>query len=283
VDDITPDDPHVRRAYARCRTLQRRHDPTFHAATALLPAGTRPAVHALYGFVRGADELVDGPGAPAAPAERRAALDRWEATLMDGVAAGRSEHPVIAALVDAGRRHALPLHELRVYMDSMRVDCGPVRIADRAELERYMDGSAATVGRLMTPLLDAPADLREEVAALGVAFQLTNFVRDLHEDWTLDRIYLPGLPEEDLRRGVTTETVRGVVADEVARARALFARTRAVPRALRPRMRPGVHLARTVYLRVLDRVEARGYDPLPQASSGPGGPWRRARALKGTA
>lgn len=282
MDDITPADPHVRRAYARCRTLQRRHDPTFHAATALLPPVTRPAVHALYGFVRGADELVDGPGAARSPEARRAALDAWESTLMDGVAAGHSDHPVIAALVHAGHRHALPLHELHVYMDSMRVDCGPVRIADRAELERYMDGSAATVGRLMTPLLHAPVALREEVAALGVAFQLTNFVRDLHEDWTLDRIYLPGLPEEDLRRGVASDAVRGVVADEVARARALFERTRAVPRALRPRMRPGVHLARAVYLRVLDRIEARGYDPLPPAAAGPGA-WRRARALRGTA
>ncbi len=283
MDDIAPADPHVRRAYARCRTLQRRHDPTFHAATALLPTGTRPAVHALYGFVRGADELVDGPAAARSPRARREALDAWEATLMEGVEAGRSDHPVIAALVDAGRRHELPLHELRVYMDSMRVDCGPVRIADRTELERYMDGSAATVGRLMTPLLDAPQTLREEVAALGVAFQLTNFVRDLHEDWTLDRIYLPGLPEDDLRSGVASDAVRGVVADEVARARGLFERTRAVPRALRPRMRPGVHLARTVYLRVLDRVEARGYDPLPPAASGPGSRRARARALKGTA
>ncbi len=78
-------------------------------------------------------------------------------------------------------------------MDSMRVDCGPVRIADGAELDRYMNGSAAAVGRLMTPLLEAPDDLREEIAALGVAFQLTNFVRDVAEDWSLDRVYLPGL------------------------------------------------------------------------------------------
>src|SRR5918993_499208 len=75
----------------------------------------------------------------------------------------------------------LPLEELGVYMDSMRVDCGRVRIASRDELDRYMNGSAAAVGRLMAPLLGS--DAPEEVARLGVAFQLTNFIRDVREDY----------------------------------------------------------------------------------------------------
>ncbi|PTL56242.1 phytoene/squalene synthase family protein [Paraconexibacter algicola] len=268
MDDITATDPALRQAYARCRRLQRRHDPTFYVATSCLPRRTRPAVHALYGFVRGADELVDGPGAPQDPEERRRALDRWEQTLREGVVAGRSEHPVIAALVDAAQRVELPLEQLGPYMDSMRVDCGPVRIPDGAALDRYMDGSAAAVGRLMTPLLEAPAELREEIAALGIAFQLTNFVRDVAEDWTLDRVYLPGLPEEDLARGLVTDRVRETVARDVSRARALFARTAAVADELRPSMRPGVRVARAVYLRVLDRIEARNFDVLrPGAGS----------------
>ncbi len=268
MDDTVTIEPDLRRAYQRCRTMQRRHDPTFFLATGCLPRRTRPAVHALYGFVRGADELVDGPDAATDPARRREALDRWESTLGRGVREGRSDHPVIAALVDAARRHDLPLVELGDYMDSMRVDCGPVRIADGAELDRYMNGSAAAVGRLMTPLLEAPDDLREEIAALGVAFQLTNFVRDVAEDWSLDRIYLPGLVEEDLGCGVTTAQVRECVAREVHRARGLFAGTADVARELPPAMRPGVRLARSVYLRVLGRIEASGFDVLaPGASS----------------
>ena len=98
---------------------------------------------------------------------------------------------MIAALVDAGERHDLPLDELRVYMRSMRVDCGPVRIATREELDRYMDGSAGAVGRVMAPLLGSPDP--QDVARLGVAFQLTNFIRDVREDWELDRVYLPGI------------------------------------------------------------------------------------------
>ena len=99
----------------------------------------------------------------------------------------------MAALVDAGARHDLPLDELRTYMRSMRVDCGPVRIASREELDRYMDGSAGTVGRIMAPLLGAPGR-SDGFARLGVAFQLTNFIRDVREDWRArPPIYLPGL------------------------------------------------------------------------------------------
>ncbi|MBA3327651.1 MAG: squalene/phytoene synthase family protein, partial [Solirubrobacterales bacterium] len=213
--------------------MQRRHDPTFYWATRRLPPDVRPAVHALYGYVRGADEIVDGPRRHPDPAVRCARLDAWQAALQDGERDGRSAHPVVAALVDAGQRHALPLGELRVYMDSMRTDCRPVRIADREELDAYMNGSAASVGRIMAPLLGAPAE-RETVAALGVAFQLTNFIRDVREDWAMDRVYLPGLAEDDLSARPATTGVRERVAGEVARARALFAEGAVVLDAVTP-------------------------------------------------
>src|SRR5205823_12858067 len=88
-------------SYAACRRIHRRYDPTYYWATRRLPGDVRPAVHALYGFVRGADELVDGPRRPSDPAARLAALDAWEGELSSGLASGRSDHPVIAALVDA--------------------------------------------------------------------------------------------------------------------------------------------------------------------------------------
>jgi phytoene synthase len=120
--------------------MQMRHDPTFFAATQRLPREVRPAVHALYGYVRAADELVDAPRPGTDP---KAALDAWERALDDGRRTGTSPEPVVAALVDAADRHDLPLDELKVYMASMRVDCGPVRIRSREELDTYMNGSAA--------------------------------------------------------------------------------------------------------------------------------------------
>ena len=267
-------DRRLQQSYRTCRRLQRRHDPTFYCATGCLPRDVRPAVQALYGFVRGADEIVDGGRLPPGAA-RRAALDAWQAELEVGLAAGRSEHPVIAALVDAGPRHDLPLHLLSRYMESMRVDCDePVRIASRAQLDAYMDGSAATVGRIMAPLLQAPDP--EAVARLGVAFQLTNFIRDVPRDWRLDRVYLPGLPEEALRTGAATAPVRERVAQEVARARLLFADTAGLALALAPGMRHGVRIARAVYASVLDRVERNGYDVLGARARLR--PWEAARA-----
>jgi 15-cis-phytoene synthase len=255
-------DPDVRGAYRRCAALQLRRDPTFFIATRRLPSDVRPAVHALYGFVRGADDIVDEPRRDIPPRDRRARLDAWQAELERGLVAGRSEHPVIGALVHAGRRYDLPLGELCVYMDSMRVDCDRVRMPDRAALDAYMNGSAAAVGRIMAPLLGAPEADRETVAALGVAYQLTNFIRDVREDWEMDRIYLPGLGEDDLAEQRASDAFRERVGSEAARARALFVETRSVIGAVRPEMRTAMRVAGAIYERVLDRVERIGFDVL---------------------
>jgi phytoene synthase len=249
-------------SYDLCRRIHRRFDPTYYWATRRLPPEVRPAVHALYGFVRGADELVDGPRRPPSPVARREALDAWERELASGLARGGSDHPVIAALVDAGARHGLPLDELRVYMRSMRVDCGRVRIATADELDRYMDGSAGSVGRIMTPLLGAPRGDAEAFAALGKAFQLTNFIRDVREDWVLDRVYLPAAQEPELARREASPQLRSLVAAEVDRARALFRSAGPAVAATDRRVRPAIRLAHAVYVRVLERIERSGYDVL---------------------
>lgn len=256
-------DHRLRDAYRECARLQRRHDPTYYWATRRLPRDVQPAVHALYGYVRHADELVDGRDRAADPGQRRAALDAWQAELESGT----SRSPVVAALLDAGRRHDLPLQELSIYMDSMRVDCGPVRMRDDAELDRYMRGSAGAVGVIMAQLLDTDADA---LARMGAAFQLTNFIRDVSEDWTLDRVYLPGLDEADLEANRASAPFRERVAAEVARARELFASTATAVEL------PGVRLARAIYLRVLDRAERVDFDVLGRRAALP--PWEAARA-----
>jgi 15-cis-phytoene synthase len=272
-------DPRLRSAYAACRRMQRRHDPTFYLATRRLPVDVRPAVHALYGFLRGADQLVDGPRRAATPEARRRALDDWQAELEWGLERGFSEHPVIAAVVDAGIRYELPTSELSVYMDSMRVDCGPVRLSTREDLDRYMRGSAGAVGLLMAPLLGTPPPLHDSMARLCLAFQLTNFIRDVREDYQLDRVYLPeedraryGVSERDIAQGRVTPGFRSLLAREVCNARELFAATAGLSDSLSPGMRRGVRLARNMYVSVLDHVEALGFDVLRGSPALP--PWR---------
>lgn len=259
-------------AYATCRRMLRRHDPTYYLAVSRLPRERRSAVHALYGFVRGADEIVDGAGSGLPPHERRAALDEWQRELECGVATGRCDHPVIAALVHAAGAYELPVEELRPYMASMRMDCGRLRIQTREDLERYMDGSGASVGRIMAVILGAPHE-SERLGRLGVAFQLTNFLRDLREDYVLDRIYLPadererhGVGESDLAAANASPALRQFVASEVRNARELFHEATPALLTAIPSARRGIGLARAVYGAVLDRIERNGYDVLGRVS-----------------
>ncbi len=269
----------LRKAYATCRRTHRRHDPTYYYATRRLPSEVRPAVHALYAFVREADELVDGPGRAGAPEARRQALDSLEADLATGLATGASDRLAIVALADAGQRHDLPLGELGTYMESMRIDCGRVRIESWEELTEYMNGSAAAVGRIMAPLLGAP-QAGDSFARLGLAFQLTNFIRDVREDFALDRIYLPGMEESEIAAGHASERFRDLLALNVQRARELFSEGAPALAAVEPRVRPGMRMARGVYVRILDRVESLGYDVLARRPGLP--PWQLgAAALRG--
>jgi phytoene synthase len=256
-------DPALVDGYETGRRMLRRHDPTYYLATRRLPRELRPATHALYGFVRTADEIVDGPHRAATPAARRAALDAWEAELHAGA---DSSAPVVRALADAATRHRLPLGELAIYMRSMRIDCAPVRISSWEELVSYMDGSAGSVGRIMASLLEVPAP---DFGRLGHAFQLANFIRDVGEDHRLDRVYLPasdrarfGVTETDLSASRAGPELRALLAHEVARARELFASAAPAVASAPRSIRPGVRIAIGLYMRMLDRVEAAGFDVL---------------------
>jgi phytoene synthase len=259
-------DPQLREGYETGRRMLRRHDPTYYFATRRLPPELRPPTHALYGFVRTADQIVDGPNRPPTPAARMAALDAWEAELHAGDASGQ---PVVRALADAAARHELPLGELQTYMRSMRIDCAPVRISTWEELVAYMDGSAGSVGRIMAPLLGVPAGHHADLGRLGLAFQLANFVRDVREDRRLDRIYLPtedrerfDVSEDALADPVAGPELRALIAHEIARARGLFAAAPPAIAAAPASVRPGIRFAIGLYRRMLDRIEASGFDVL---------------------
>jgi 15-cis-phytoene synthase len=276
--------PQLGASYEHCRRLHRRFDPTYYWATRRLPEDVRPAVHALYAFVRTADEIVDGPGRPSRPQARRAALDRREEELALALAGHGSRDPVVTALVDAAERHDLPLRRLEHYFESMRADCGPVRIATWSELERYMLGSAGSVGSILTVLLGVPDEQHDSFVCLALAFQLTNFIRDVRQDWELDRVYLPA---EDLERfGVSTGEIarrqpsagfRRLLALQVGRARALFDESSPAAQVVSPGVRRGMLMARSVYGAVLDRAEHLNFDVLRHRTELP--PWRLAEAV----
>ncbi|WP_347060251.1 phytoene/squalene synthase family protein [Blastococcus sp. HT6-30] len=181
----------LRAAYRRCAQIAARHGKSYHLATRLLTPDRRTAVHALYAAARVADDLVDVPGD-----DPEGDLAEWSRAVLAELAAGWSDDPVRLALVHTYRRYDIPVEHLVDFLAAMTSDLEVTGYADLGALDRYMWGSASVIGLQVLPVLGtAPGVLREEAAphaiALGEAFQLTNFLRDVAEDADRGRIYLP--------------------------------------------------------------------------------------------
>ncbi|MEC3998063.1 phytoene/squalene synthase family protein [Actinacidiphila sp. DG2A-62] len=333
-------DPRLRAAYVRCRALNARHGRTYFLATRLLPADRRPAVHALYGFARRADDIVDDLGRTAGPAAREAALRRLSDALSAELAAspaqpptadrtpnpseGRprnepgdpagsrpddppedppedpsnppEDDPVVRALADTARRYAIDPAHFTDFLASMRADLSVSDYADFPALRRYMHGSAAVIGLQMLPVLGhvVPRPEAEPHAAdLGVAFQMTNFLRDVGEDLDRGRVYLPadllaahGVDRARLEwsraTGRRDRRVTAALRDFAAATRGFYGRALPGIAMLDPVSRPCVRTAFVLYGGILAAVERDGWSVLHRRSAVP----RRVRlsvALDGLA
>ncbi len=269
--------PRLRAAYARCRALNARHGRTYYLATRLLAPAQRPFVHALYGFARHADDIVDTGHEGRSTEQRAAELDALagglRAALADRrVAAGAD--PVLVAVCDTAHRHDLDPGHFEAFLTSMRMDTVVRDYPSFAELDGYMYGSAAVIGLQMLPVLGTAvprAEAEPAAAALGVAFQLTNFLRDVAEDLDRDRVYLPadelaafGVDRDLLlwcrRRARVDPRVRRALAHLVARTRAVYRRAEPGLRQLAAGSRPCVRTAFTLYGGILDEITAADYD-----------------------
>jgi phytoene synthase len=214
----------------RAREVHRRTGATFHAATRVLPREVREATYVLYAFFRDADEIVDG-AQTATSREQVAELDR-----LREAATGRqpASDPLLEAVDELRREHGIPESDVDAFVDAMQADVDPDGYATYEELRSYMEGSAAAVGRMMARVMGAdPIDAALEPAStLGVAFQMTNFVRDVREDYhDLGRVYLPeatldrfGVVEADLDSDEASAGLRAAVRHELARTEELYLR-----------------------------------------------------------
>ncbi|MFI2412114.1 phytoene/squalene synthase family protein [Streptomyces sp. NPDC018947] len=269
-------DPALRADYTRCRRLNARHGKTYFLATRLLPLEHRSAVHALYGFARWADDIVDDPDRHRTPEERDRLLRRLESDLAGGLPAGGGDEPVVRAVADTAARYGIEHGLFADFLSSMRADLTVTDYPTHADLHGYMHGSAAVIGLQMLPVLGTVAP-REEAApyaaALGVAFQLTNFLRDVGEDLDRGRVYLPGelLAEHGVDRPLLQWSRRTGRRDPRIRAAfvAAEAMTRGVYRAaepgiamLDPRVRPCIRTAFVLYGGILDAIAAQDYTVL---------------------
>ncbi|MDT5339067.1 MAG: 15-cis-phytoene synthase [Mycobacterium sp.] len=264
-------DQTLRAAYRRCREINAAHGRTFYLATRLLAPSQRPAVHALYGFARRADDILDDFDPDLTVAQRADMLDDLATQLFDRLTSGRSggDEPVLAAVVHSARKYGIPWQLFDDFLASMQMDLTVTDYPNRAELDRYMYGSAEVIGLQLLPVLGTIGP-REEAApyaaALGKAFQLTNFLRDVDEDLQRGRIYLPAdeLAAHDVDRELLTwchdrqrtdPRVRSALVEQHAATRRIYDLARGGLAHLHPRSRPCVDAALLLYSEILDRIE----------------------------
>jgi 15-cis-phytoene synthase len=277
-------DPALRDSYDACRRINAANGRTFYLATLLLPAAKRPAVHALYGFARTADEIVDRLDDSLTTAQRDAALHDWSRRFF----AGTADDPVLPAVHDTIAAYHIPLAHFEDFLASMRMDLTTSDYASWDDLLRYTHGSAAVIGLQMLHVLGTVPGMRDVAAPyardLGIAFQLTNFIRDVGEDVRRHRVYLPkdelaafGVTHDDLAGTVVDANLRRLLAYQIARARELFRAAEPGIRLLAPDSRDCVRTAATLYGGILDAVEDADYRVLEQRVAV--GPRRRAAVV----
>ena len=264
----------LREDYLRCRALHAHHGRTYYTATRVLPAERRPAIHALYGFARWVDDIVDEPTPETTVDEQRARLDAIDIDLGRALAGKEPNEPVLRALAHTVDRYELPAGYFTAFMTSMRMDLDVAAYEDLDQLREYMYGSAAVIGLQVLPVLGTTVPTEEaapHAAALGEAFQLTNFLRDVAEDLRRGRIYLPGdvLAENGVDRDLlnhcahtrTPEArVRKAIAALVEVNEGFYRQAEPGIEMLDPVASPCVTTAFRLYRAILDEIIAADFD-----------------------
>jgi phytoene synthase len=267
-------DPALRASYRACRAVNATYGRTFYLATLLLPPAKRPAVHALYGFARRADEIVDAIDPAVDVAERDRQLTEWTELLLRGA----GDDPIMPAVHDAIVRNNIPLHLFDDFLASMRMDLTTSEYGTWHDLVVYMQGSAAAIGSQLLPVLGTvPGTLNEAepyARTLGIAFQLTNFIRDVGEDLARGRVYLPkddltafGVTADDLLAGRVDANIKALLAFEISRAHELYRSAEPGIELLHPSSRDCVRTAFRLYRGILDAIERNGYRVLDRRAT----------------
>jgi len=271
VDELTAAgilDPDLRASYAECKRLNALHGKTYFLATLLLPKAKRPFVHALYGFARYADEIVDDLASQLTVEEKAKELNAWGNTVLSDLKKGKSRDAVGRALIDTVNRFDIPHEYFEAFLHSMQMDLTVQEYETYDDLMEYVYGSAAVIGLQMVPILGPlHTDAFESAKTLGIAFQLANFIRDVGEDLERSRVYLPkkelqefGVDRTMLEKRVLTPEIVEALKFQIARVKRL--QTEAAPgiQLLEPTSRPCIEAASTLYCGIVEEVEKIDYD-----------------------
>jgi squalene synthase HpnC len=253
----------LKASYAHCRRVAIRSASNFVWAFCLLPKPKRKAMYALYAFLRKTDDLGD---TDPDPRQSREAIDAWRASF-ERALNGRCDDPILPALIDSVRRYSIPPEHLFAAIDGVAMDCVPFdphvsRFASFAELEQYCEHVASAVGMACIHVWGFRDSAAIEPARqCGIAFQLTNILRDLKQDAEQGRIYLPAedfqrfdYSPDELRRGVRDERFAALMRFEIARAEEHYRRGAALQAYLNPAGRRVFGTMLATYGGLLERI-----------------------------
>src|SRR2546428_655913 len=249
-------------SYSFCRRVARSRAKNFFSSFVLLPREQRNAMCAIYAFMRYCDDLSDEPGASLEP------LERWRCALVDALGGKFDAYPAWPAFFDTVRRYRIPHEYFFQVIEGVKSDLEPRRLATFDELYRYCYQVASVVGLTIIHVFgfDSPEAL-PLAEKCGVAFQLTNILRDIGEDAARGRIYLPtedlerfGVSAVDLAAGRRTDAIVRLMQFQAARARAYYDESRPLIDLVDKRSCPGLRALIRIYSRLLERIEACNYD-----------------------
>jgi len=280
-------DPKLRASYQECKRLNSIHGKTYYLATLLLPPAKRPHVHALYGFARYADEIVDDLASNLTLDEKAFVLKKWSNQVLSDIKSGSSNDPIAAALVDTTSRFKIPIAHFEAFLHSMKMDLSVRQYQTYEDLHEYVYGSAAVIGLQMVSVLgtispDAVTSANEAAEKLGIAFQLANFIRDVGEDLDRGRVYLPmteleahGVNRQMLEARVTTPQIKSALKEQIQRVRRLQNESTAGIKLLTPGARQCIQAASQLYCGIVDEVEKIDYQIFTKRAKTSN--WRRTK------
>lgn len=254
--------------FAACRTLQRRHGTSYALATRFFPKEKRLATEALYAFFRIPDDLVDVTnGIDRKTIQKN--LQLFETAWHQAIDTGKSENPILRCTAWAFRRFSIPMEYGETFLEAMKQDTEIDRYARYQDLKRYMYGSAVVVGLMMSYVIGfSEKRALIHAQALGEAMQLTNFLRDIGEDWReRKRVYLPqedleqfAVTEEDITQGKIHARFKELMHFEIQRADALYAEAEPGINLLSADGRFAVRFASRLYQEILREIERNDFD-----------------------
>ena len=280
-------DPKLRASYQECKRLNSIHGKTYYLATLLLPPAKRPHVHALYGFARYADEIVDDLASNLTLDEKALLLKKWSNQVLSDIKSGSSNDPIAAAVVDTTSRFKIPIAHFEAFLHSMNMDLSVRQYQTYKDLHEYVYGSAAVIGLQMVSVLgtispDAVTSANEAAEKLGIAFQLANFIRDVGEDLDRGRVYLPmteleahGVNRQMLEERVITPQIKSALKEQIQRVRRLQNESTAGIKLLTPGARECIQAASQLYCGIVDEVEKIDYQIFTKRAKTSN--WRRTK------